>query len=300
FHQTPASQENEGFWTDLHPNLVPPNAATTLILISKGRVRYYAKKHRWTHLGLARTVLGCVDEKYVRDRDRGHEWYLLEGQLHDTASNQTWNLTAPSLVNGNNTPYSDREFTVLQLLCLALRFSDTASAIGFVRNKWLDADSRVVDFPEGLMSLPLDPHQWRLEAQRLFNVSLARMQIEITEMTRPRSIQPEEDVLENFFRSSPVDPCAMIMINADGWRNISVIGFASMLLLALGLWLVTMEIGDTIVLIWLYQMLVKPGMKILLRGLQYVGLLAVEGFHVLIHEWIGPSAQEVIKLMMLP
>ena len=195
--------------------------------------------------------------------------------------------------------YSDQEFTVLQLLCLALRFSDTASAISFVRNKWLDADSRVVDVPEGLMSLPLDPQQWRLEAQKLFNVSLARMQTEITEMTRPRKIQPEKDLLENFFRNSTVDPCSMIMINADGWRNISVIGFAGMFILAIGLWLVTMVIGETIVLIWLYGLLVKPGTQIVLRGLQYVGLHAVGGLHILIHEWIRPSAQKAIRRITL-
>lgn len=59
-------------------------------------------------------------------------------------------------MDGNHTPYSDKEFTALQLLCLALRFSDIASAIRFARNKWLDADTRVVDVIEGTMSLLLD------------------------------------------------------------------------------------------------------------------------------------------------
>ena len=66
------------------------------------------------------------------------------------------------------------------------------------------------------------------------------------------------DGLNNLFSNMPVDPCGLIKINAEGWRNISVIGFAGMFGLALGLWLITMEIGETIVLIWFYWKIVKP------------------------------------------
>lgn len=137
-----------------------------------------------------------------------------------------------------------------------------------------------MDGVEGPMSLPLDPHQWRLEAQKIFNISLARMQIEITEMARPRKIRPE-DYLDNFFNQSLADPCPMIKINADGWRNISVVGFAGMLILALGLWLVTMETGDTIVLICLYQSSVEPLIESVLSCLRYVRRFAAEAFSLL-------------------
>lgn len=134
-----------------------------------------------------------------------------------------------------------------------------------------------MDVIEGALSLPLDSQQWRLEVQKIFNISLARMQIEITEMTRTRTFRPEEH-LKNFLNKSVADPCPMIKINADGWRNISVVGFAGMLILALGLWVVTMETGDTIVLIWLYQSVVGPWMESVLSCLRYVRLFAAGAF----------------------
>ena len=87
----------------LSPDLVDPFSATTLFLVGTGNVRYYAKSDdpifpaqrnghtswsseiRWAHAGIARTVLGCVDEKFVRDNERKQEWRLLNGQLHDVS-----------------------------------------------------------------------------------------------------------------------------------------------------------------------------------------------------------------------
>ena len=294
-YQSPLSLIPEsGRHRTLRTDLVAPFAATSLFLVSKGGIRYYAKsddpifpaqsrahtswplESRWSHLGIARTILGCVDEKYVRDRERKHEWYLIDGQLHDMASDRIWNITPPALVATNETPYSDTDFTALQLLCLALRFSDTASAAQFVRSNWLDAASRVVHGIEGDMSLPLDPFQWQIESHRLFNISLARMQTEIIAMTRMSDIG-SQDYLKNFFQNRSVDPCGLIKINADGWRNISIIGLAGMLGLALGLWLITLETGDTIVLVWLYRRVARPSSLLLLSGIQKAWQLATRG-----------------------
>lgn len=42
-HQSPLSQRDEFFFTSLLPELVPPFAATTLLLVTKGSVRYDAR-----------------------------------------------------------------------------------------------------------------------------------------------------------------------------------------------------------------------------------------------------------------
>ena len=120
--------------------------------------------------------------------------------------------------------------------------------------------------------------QWQLEAQRLFNVSLARMQTEIIAMTR--TVEPRADhYLGNYFSNRSVNSCGMIKLNADGWRNVSVVGLAGMLGLALGLWLVTMEVGHTIVLVWLYQKVASPALVLLFAGLQSTYRFASKGFY---------------------
>ena len=178
----------------------------------------------------------------------------------------------------NNTPYSDTDFTALQLLCLALRYSDTASAVKFARSKWLDAASRVLSVPEGLMSLRLDKNQWQLEAQKLLNVSLARMQTEIFGMKRIEKTDPKA-YLENYFHNRSTNPCGLIKLHAEGWRNITVVGFVEMIGLALGLWIVTMDVGSTIVLVWLYKSIVEATLILLLVGMQKTYQIAAKGFH---------------------
>ena len=279
----------------LHPDLIAPSAATTLFFVGRSAVRYYAKSDdpifpaqswahssqpqepHWSHSGVARTVLGCVDEKYVRDRETENEWYLLNGQLHDTASDHPWNITPPAVVDINETPYSDIDFTALQLLCLALCFSDAASTAKFeIEPDWLEATSRLVPVAEGQMSLPLDPYQWQIEALNLFNLPLARIQNEILKMTQPFDINPGDD-LENFFQNKSIDPCRLIKTNASGWRNISVVGLAGMLGLALGLWIISLETGDTIVLVWLYKKTVANLLVPLFAGLHAFWQLVMRG-----------------------
>ena len=268
--------------------LVLPYAATSLFLVGRGDVRYYARSNdpifpatsykgsSWlpesenTHFGLARTVLGCVDEKYIRDRATNRNWYLLENQLHNMP---------PAPNDKIETHYSDEDITALRLLGLSLRYSDTASAVTLASSNWLDAASRVLE-PERMLSLPLDPNQWQLESRKLFNVSLARMQMEMIEMTRTdrKLYENRWDSLNNLFSNMSVDPCGLIKINAEGWRNISVVGFAGMFGLALGLWIITMDTGETIVLIWLYWTVVKPSSFYALGIVRSVRNLATRAF----------------------
>ena len=141
--------------------------------------------------------------------------------------------------------------------------------------------------PEGLMSLPLDTNQWQLEAQKLFNVSLARMQTEIIGMTQAVDKDPKT-YLENYFHNRSINPCGLIKLNAEGWQNVSVVGFVGMIGLALGLWIVTMEVGGTIVLVWLYKSVVTPALVLLLVGMQNAYRIAARGFH-----WVYKRVRQV-------
>ena len=247
--------------------LVPYIAATTLFFVDSRAIVYSARSddpifpvtysHRhpvqfqveWLNSKLASTVLGCTDEKYVRDQTSQREWYVINEWMYERHSNHRWNLTSPDLIGSTPLPYSKTDITALRLIGLVLRFSDTGSAAIFARSQWLDAASRVV---QSSRSLPLDPQQWQLESQKLFNTSLARIQTDVLYMARGRKLDPNISAYE-LLDDSLVDPCRMIKIHADGSRNVSIIGFAGMLGLALGLWLVTVETGDTVALIWLFR-----------------------------------------------
>ncbi|KAL8696923.1 MAG: hypothetical protein Q9201_007414 [Fulgogasparrea decipioides] len=217
----------------------------------------WLKAPKWTDLSVARKVLGCSDEKHIRDRKSRSEWYVLAGTLYDRKSKDSWDVRSPTLDGSTRLPLSNGEITELRLLALALRFSDAAQAVYLARSPWLDAAPRVL---QDLQSLPLDPDQWKLESRKLFNISLARMQTDLWYMARGERLDPSifgYDMLEN----SPVDPCGMLKVKADGMKNISVFDFVAMSGLVLGLWVLTMEIGDTIVLFWLLNHLVRPAIS---------------------------------------
>ena len=208
----------------------------------------------WANLGTARTVLGCSDEKYVRDAKSGFEWFLLDEQLHDKHSNHSWNISTPRLDGTRNLWYGHESLTALRLLSLALQLSDITSAVYLAQSHWLDATSKLIMKDA---SRPISRHQWQVECRNLFNISLARMQTLLIYIANAQRTTPSDETYD-MLNNSLVDPCGMIKVNTVGLRNISVIDLAAMLGLALGLWLLTIRTGDTTVLIWLTCGVMKP------------------------------------------
>lgn len=271
--------------TKLHPNFDSNSSAITLLFIDNQDIQYAAysddaifpardlhpyssqKQKRWQDLGLSRKVLGCSDEKYIRDRRSGLELYQLDDLLHDRHSDHWWNITSPTLKGSKELPYGYKSLTALRLLGLALLESDSASAVGFLRFQWLDVASRIV---RGL-SLPLDPHQWQLESHKLFNISLARMQIVIVNMAQglPGVEIPLLEGAFDLFDGSLADPCGMLRIHAVGMKNLSVSGLAGMLGMALGIWFLTIETEDSIMLMWLFRGLARPVIRGVWVGVYY-------------------------------
>lgn len=182
---------------------------------------------------------------------------MLGDRLYDRYTNNSWDVNYPTLNGSKALQMSDTALTELRLLSLILRYSDTARAVQSAQSIWLDASSRIARDEPLWRSLPLDPHQWQLESRKLFNISLARMQTELLYMAGGRNLDRHYggyDPLKN----SLVDPYSMIKIRADGMKNISILGLLGMLGIAVSLWLTTIETGDTIGLIWLIDILIKP------------------------------------------
>ena len=263
----------------LHPDL---NSNSSLFFIENRDIQYAAysndaifpardlhpyslqEQQRWLDLGLPRKILGCSDENYLWDKRSGLEWYQRGEILQDKQSDHWWNITSPILEGSKRLPYDHKSLSALRLLGLAQRSSDSASAVVFLRFQWLDAAARIV---RGRLSLPLDPCQWQLESHKIFNISLVRMQIVTVNMAQGRSggeLPPHEGVFD-LLNGSLVDPCGLLRIRADGMKNISVSGLTGMLGLALGIWFLTIETRDNIMLIRIFRGLVQP-MILSVRG----------------------------------
>ena len=69
----------------------------------------------------------------------------------------------------------------------------------------------------------------------------------------------------NLLLDSGVHACGNILFQAQGWRNLSVSGLVSLLLLAYGVWLSTIEIEGTVLLAWLFRKVIGPGLVLALE-----------------------------------
>jgi hypothetical protein len=153
--------------------------------------------HRTAYLNLAGagTVMGCQDHVGWRERgSRDGHWQALSSMP------QTPDKHASGAA-------------VKRLLWYALTVSTTFSAISFRGGNALDAQARL----SSMVSLPLHPHQYAIEAESLFNISLARIQIELHNIARGAGHRP------GYVRQpTPVPICADTYIfNADGWVNVN-------------------------------------------------------------------------------
>jgi hypothetical protein len=83
----------------------------------------------------------------------------------------------------------------------------------------LDATRRIVD---ARISLPLDKAQWKLEARRLFEMSLVRAKLEVLELARgTRATNPG---FLNYLDASMRGACTKIKLQAKGYKNLSFVG----------------------------------------------------------------------------
>jgi len=117
----------------------------------------------------------------------------------------------------------------------------------------LDAVNKIVT--SGL-SMGLPDNQWEIEAQKIFNISLARYQLNAWSIARGERFGegvPEADALKT-------NPCAeqgcqkplceSLKIEGVGWRNISLSWFATLLTLSICSVIGSTEVGETLIIVW--------------------------------------------------
>jgi hypothetical protein len=133
------------------------------------------------------------------------------------------------------------------------RYADAYSAQLTIGIQGLDALNKMV--VSGL-SIGLPDNQWEIEAQKIFNISLARYQLNAWSIARGERFgegMPEVDALKG-------NPCAeqgcqkllcqSLKIEGVGWRNISLSWFVTLLTLSIFSVIGSTEVGETLILVW--------------------------------------------------
>lgn len=103
------------------------------------------------------------------------------------------------------------------LLMASLIWSSTFDTISYRLGSGLNAQSLV----RGWVSQPLAKEQWKVEAERIFEASLARIQIEARNIARGAGAA--YDGLSRF-PSSPALCKGSYLFRSQGWQNINVTG----------------------------------------------------------------------------
>ena len=118
------------------------------------------------------------------------------------------------------------------LVAVALSASSSGQAIPY----WYELEIR--SHCQGSRCGPLPPEQWKVEARRLFEASLARIQVELVNTVRGTSNTPVEQFE---FPEEYRGMCSMGKFKSVGWRNVSVWGFSGLLFLAASISLASVQ-----------------------------------------------------------
>jgi hypothetical protein len=108
----------------------------------------------------------------------------------------------------------------------------------------------------GFYSSPLDKEQWKTEARRMFSIKLARLQLDV--LGAGQGLGWDLPYAKNLLLEYGLNACARVKFRAQGWKNVDLFGLVSLILLAFSLWAFTVEVGETIVLIWLWRRFIAP------------------------------------------
>ncbi|KAH8745060.1 hypothetical protein BGZ57DRAFT_960450 [Hyaloscypha finlandica] len=181
-------------------------------------------------------VLGCVDQF----------------QICRTAEGPCWDNGNVTLIFDDHSGESATvEQNIALLLLLALDYSTACGSIQFRGAEALDAQAKIAH----MRSLPLPENQWQVEAEKMFQTSLARMQLNVFNLVRGTAsgFDGYEDILPEKYRGV----CKLVKIPTVGWRNINFVGVIGIVLVVLFMWIISRKTEDgageahmIIVLLW--------------------------------------------------
>ncbi|MCJ1383780.1 hypothetical protein MMC17_006894 [Xylographa soralifera] len=187
------------------------------------------------------TVLGCVDRVGVCTKGHTQCWDAAALGLRPKHVAPYWGKIA---FFNETAPVSERSL-VLSLLTVALAASSVCHAV--LAPTQLDAQSKI----RGFMADGLAAEQWKVEVRRLFQASLAQMQLSTFRIARGGWTYNDGygflGVPESYEALA-----RMVKFNAVGWLNVSVWGFCGLLLFAAMTTLGSIRTGDELwLVIWI-------------------------------------------------
>ena len=142
-------------------------------------------------------MLACADQTSWRDPRAGPAWNTI--------------LTNSPSVDLNNTRFTGG----IWLFWFSIRNSIIFQSISQRLGNALDASERL----SGFTSLPLSPEQWKVEAKKLFETSLARAQIDARNIARGVMAEYPGYVKAN---NTPPEMCqGTYLFISQGWTNVN-------------------------------------------------------------------------------
>ena len=105
-------------------------------------------------------------------------------------------------------------------------------------------------------STPLEAEQWKFEARRMYMIRAARWQIDVlgTAAGSGWDLPLARNALLDYSGKAggekdldvgvDIDVCRRIKFRSNGWKNVSLSGLATMLLLSGAIWVSTIELGN--------------------------------------------------------
>ena len=136
----------------------------------------------------------------------------------------------------------------------------------------------------------LHPEQWKVEARRIFATRLALLQLHVLGIAQGGGHDLPH--ARNLLLDSGVHACGNILFQAQGWRNLSVSGLVSLLLLAYGVWLSTIEIEGTVLLVWLF----RKGLVLALERMRDINFDDMNGFIDLRLDWLKERMRDGLHM----
>jgi hypothetical protein len=196
----------------------------------------YEGSPKYFHNSTRATVLGCVDQYRICKDTSGPCW---------TNENITSIPQAPK-----NRP-STAEENVVKLLLMALDFSSACGSTQFRGAEALDAQSKI----SHMQSQDLASEQWQVEVEKIFQTSLARIQLNAYDIVRgtAAAFDGYHDTLPAGYRGI----CSLVAIQTAGWQNLNVIGLVGTIFGVALLWIISRKVETQnrvntliIVLLW--------------------------------------------------
>jgi hypothetical protein len=138
------------------------------------------------------------------------------------------------------------------LVGTALRNADLVFSTGETFSKHLDAKQKVISFYSSSMA----QEQWKVESKKWFQSDLARLQWEVLSMAQ--GYGHDLPYATDWSAQLGFNACQNVKFVSQGWKNVDLFGLVGLLMVALLLWISTMMVQDTVVLVWLVRDMIIP------------------------------------------